>query len=36
MTDGHAGLRMVRLLEAATQSMAKQGRPVAIGAGTPV
>ena len=25
-TDGHAGLRVVRLLEAATQSMAEQGR----------
>jgi predicted dehydrogenase len=36
MSDGHAGLRIVRLLEAATQSMANQGRPVAIGAGTPV
>jgi predicted dehydrogenase len=36
MSDGHAGLRIVRLLEAATQSMAHQGRPVAIGAGTPV
>jgi len=36
MSDGHAGLRIVRLLEAASQSMANQGRPVAIGAGTPV
>jgi predicted dehydrogenase len=36
LSDGHAGLRIVRLLEAATQSMANQGRPVAIGAGTPV
>ena len=31
LTDGHAGLRIVRLLEAATQSMAGQGRPVAVG-----
>ena len=31
-TDGEAGLRVVRLLEAATQSMAQQGRPVTIGA----
>jgi len=31
MCDGHAGLRIVKLLEAATQSMASQGRPVAIG-----
>ncbi|MEQ1572691.1 MAG: Gfo/Idh/MocA family oxidoreductase [Vicinamibacterales bacterium] len=29
-TDGHAGLRVVRLLEAASQSMAQQGRPVSI------
>jgi predicted dehydrogenase len=36
MSDGHAGLRIVRLLEAATQSMANQGRPVPIGAGAPV
>jgi len=36
MSDGHAGLRIVRLLEAATQSMANQGRPVVIGAGAPV
>ncbi len=33
MSDGHAGLRIVRLLEAATHSMARQGRPVTIGAG---
>ena len=32
VSDGHAGLRIVRLLEAATQSMARQGRPVTIGA----
>jgi predicted dehydrogenase len=32
LSDGHAGLRIVRLLEAATQSMARQGRPVTIGA----
>ena len=30
MTDGEAGLRVVRLLEAATESMASQGRPVAM------
>jgi predicted dehydrogenase len=29
-TDGHAGLRVVRLLEAATASMAQQGRPVSL------
>jgi predicted dehydrogenase len=29
-TDGHAGLRVVRLLEAATTSMASQGRPIAL------
>ena len=33
VSDGHAGLRIVRLLEAATHSMAQQGRPVTIGAG---
>jgi predicted dehydrogenase len=33
MTDGHAGLRVVRLLEAATESMANQGRLVSL-AGT--
>jgi predicted dehydrogenase len=31
-SDGHAGLRVVRLLEAATQSMARQGRPIPIAA----
>ena len=35
-TDGHAGLRVVRLLEAATRSMARQGALVPIGASTPV
>jgi predicted dehydrogenase len=30
-TDGHAGLRVVRLLEAATQSMAQHGIPVPLG-----
>ena len=35
-SDGHAGLRIVRVLEAATQSMASQGRPVAIAAGAVV
>jgi predicted dehydrogenase len=34
-TDGHAGLRVVRLLEAATQSMAQQGRLVSLAAPTP-
>jgi predicted dehydrogenase len=33
-TDGHAGLRVVRLLEAATESMAQQGRPVTVAAST--
>jgi predicted dehydrogenase len=32
ISDGHAGLRIVKLLEAATQSMASQGRPVNVGA----
>ena len=35
-TDGHAGLRVVRLLEAATESMAHQGRPVSVAASTHV
>jgi predicted dehydrogenase len=30
ITDGEAGLRLVRLMEAATQSMAEQGRPVEV------
>ena len=30
--DGHAGLRIVRLLEAATQSMRRAGRPVELSA----
>jgi hypothetical protein len=29
-TDGEAGLRVVRLLEAATESMTGQGRPVGL------
>jgi predicted dehydrogenase len=33
ITDGHAGLRVVRLLEAATQSMTSQGNTVPISAG---
>ena len=33
-TDGHAGLRVVRLLEAASESMAQQGRPVLVAAST--
>jgi predicted dehydrogenase len=32
-TDGQAGTRIVRLLEAATQSMSMQGRPVSLPAG---
>jgi predicted dehydrogenase len=32
VTDGTAGLRIVRLLEAATQSMATRGHPVSVGA----
>jgi predicted dehydrogenase len=28
ITDGHAGLRVIRILEAATESIAQQGRPV--------
>jgi predicted dehydrogenase len=35
ITDGHAGLRVVRLLEAASQSMAQQGRLVTIPAPAP-
>ena len=34
-TDGHAGLRVVRLLEAATRSMAQQGALVPVAASTP-
>jgi len=30
LSDGHAGLRVVRVLEAATTSMANGGRPVSI------
>jgi predicted dehydrogenase len=30
LTDGHAGLRVVRLLEAAEQSIREGGRPVNI------
>jgi len=36
VTDGHAGLRIVRLLEAATMSMANQGNTVAVPAGARV
>jgi predicted dehydrogenase len=32
MTDGEAGLRVVRILEAATRSIATSGRPVELGA----
>jgi predicted dehydrogenase len=31
LTDGEAGLRVVRVLEAATESMRQQGRPIALG-----
>ena len=30
MTDGEVGLRVVRILEAATQSIAQRGRPVEL------
>lgn len=30
ITDGHAGLRVIRILEAATQSIADRGRPVEL------
>jgi predicted dehydrogenase len=33
ITDGHAGLRVVRLLEAATQSMSNQGNTMVLSAG---
>ena len=36
ITDGHAGLRIVRLLEAATTSMASQGDAVTISTGVRV
>ena len=36
ITDGHAGLRVVRLLEAATQSLIEQGRLVTVAAGATV
>jgi predicted dehydrogenase len=35
-TDGHAGLRIVRLLEAATQSLAAQGRLINVDSGARV
>jgi predicted dehydrogenase len=35
-TDGHAGLRIVRLLEAATRSMANHGNTVTVSAGARV
>ena len=35
ISDAHAGLRVVRVLEAATESMASQGRPVSVAAGAP-
>ena len=35
-TGGEAGLRVVRLLEAASESMARQGRPVAVSPGAGV
>jgi predicted dehydrogenase len=30
LTDGHAGLRVVRILEGASQSLAQGGRPVEL------
>jgi predicted dehydrogenase len=36
VTDGEAGLRVVRLLEAAMQSMTSQGRPIPMKAGAAV
>jgi predicted dehydrogenase len=36
VTDGHAGLRIVRLLEAATKSMADQGRLISVDTATRV
>jgi predicted dehydrogenase len=30
LTDGHAGLRVVRILEAATQSLAQRGRLIEL------
>jgi predicted dehydrogenase len=33
ITDGHAGLRIVRILEAASKSMQQQGQPIALGEG---
>jgi predicted dehydrogenase len=33
LTDGHAGLRIVRLLEAATRSMLQQGNTISLAAG---
>ena len=35
-TDGHAGLRVVRLLEAATQSLARHGALIPVDASSPV
>jgi predicted dehydrogenase len=32
MSDGEAGLKVVQILEAATQSMADRGQPVELGA----
>jgi predicted dehydrogenase len=36
ITDGQAGLRVVRLLEAATQSMVQHGTPVPLGVSSTV
>jgi len=36
MSDGHAGLRIVKLLEAASRSLACKGRPISVGRGTPL
>jgi hypothetical protein len=31
ISDGHAGLRVVRILEAATRSLARRGEPIELG-----
>ncbi len=36
LTDGHCGLRVIRILEAAARSLSRQGRPEALGAEGPV
>jgi predicted dehydrogenase len=34
LSDGQAGLRVVRILEAATESLARGGRPIEFGVGS--